>query len=54
VFPGLSAIALFVLGIYAITTFNLTTQIVGIGGLVIGIVFYRPGGYGKMLVAPAE
>jgi amino acid transporter len=54
VFPGLSAIALFVLGIYAITTFNLTTQIVGIGGLVVGIVFYRPGGYGKMLVAPAE
>jgi amino acid transporter len=54
VFPGLSAIALFVLGIYAITTFNLTTQIVGIGGLLIGIVFYRPGGYGKAIIAPAE
>jgi len=54
VFPGLSAISLFVLGIYAITTYNLTTQIVGIGGLLIGIVFYRPGGYGKAILAPAE
>jgi amino acid transporter len=54
VFPGLSAIALFVLGIYALTTYNLTTQIVGIGGLLIGIVFFRPGGYGKSIMAPAE
>jgi multidrug transporter EmrE-like cation transporter len=54
VFPGLSAITLFVLGIYALTTFNLTTQIVGIGGLVIGIVFFRPNGYGKLAVAAAE
>ncbi len=54
IFPLLSAVALFVLGIYAITTFNLTTQIVGIGGLVVGIVFYRPNGYGKASLAPAE
>jgi amino acid transporter len=53
VFPALSAIALFGLGIYALTTYNLTTQIVGIGGLLIGIVFYRPGGYGKLNLAPA-
>jgi amino acid transporter len=53
VFPALSAIALFVLGIYAITTFNLTTQIVGIGGLAIGIVFFRPGGYGKSPIIAA-
>jgi amino acid transporter len=46
-FPLLSAIALIVLGLYAISTFNLTTQIVGIGGLVVGIVFFRPSGYGK-------
>jgi amino acid transporter len=46
VFPALSAISLFVLGIYAITGYNLTTKIVGIGGLVIGIIFYRPSGYG--------
>ncbi len=45
-FPFLSSIALFVLGIYAITGYNLTTKIVGIGGLLIGIVFYRPSGYG--------
>jgi amino acid transporter len=55
VFPALSAIALFVLGIYAVTTFNLTTQIVGVGGLLVGIVFYRPNGYSKQLLAsPAE
>ncbi|MDE8348976.1 MAG: APC family permease [Acidocella sp.] len=54
VFPLLSALALFGLGIYAITTFNLTTQIVGIGGLLIGIVFYRPNGYGRANLAPAE
>jgi amino acid transporter len=52
-FPGLSALTLFGLGIYALTTYNLTTQIVGIGGLLIGIVFYRPGGYGKRILAPA-
>ncbi len=46
VFPALSALALFALGIYAITGYNLTTKIVGIGGLVIGILFYRPSGYG--------
>jgi amino acid transporter len=42
VFPGLSALTLFGLGLYALTTYNLTTQIVGIGGLVIGIFFYQP------------
>jgi amino acid transporter len=41
VFPGLSALTLFGLGLYALTTYNLTTQIVGIGGLVIGIFFYQ-------------
>jgi amino acid transporter len=45
-FPTLSAIALFSLGIYAIIGYNLTTKIVGIGGLLIGIIFYRPSGYG--------
>jgi len=55
IFPALSALSLFGLGIYALTTYNLTTQIVGIGGLVIGIVFFRPGGYGKTVYAsPAE
>ncbi len=54
VFPALSAIALIGLGLYAITTFNETTKIVGIGGLLIGIVFFRPKGYGSASLAPAE
>jgi amino acid transporter len=49
IFPALSAIALITLGLYAISTFNLTTKIVGIGGLAIGILFYRPSGYGKRI-----
>ena len=53
-FPGLSALTLILLGLYAISTFNLTTKIVGIGGLLIGIVFFRPKGYGKASLAPAE
>ncbi|MDD2876204.1 MAG: APC family permease [Acidiphilium sp.] len=48
-FPALSGIALIILGLYAISTFNLTTKIVGVGGLLIGIVFYRPSGYSKRI-----
>lgn len=47
VYPCLSAIILIGLGLYAISTFNMTVKIVGIGGLLIGILFYRPSGYGK-------
>ena len=46
VFPALSALTLFVLGLYALSTYNTTVKVVGIGGLVIGILFYRPSGYG--------
>jgi hypothetical protein len=46
VFPFFSALALFALGIYAFIGYNTTTQIVGLGGLLVGIVFYRPSGYG--------
>jgi amino acid transporter len=42
VFPALSGLLLIVLGIYAITTFDLVTNIVGVGGLIAGIVFFRP------------
>jgi amino acid transporter len=42
VYPALSGICLIVLGIYATTTFDLTTNIVAIGGLAAGIVFFRP------------
>lgn len=43
--PALSAITLITLGIYAISTFDTTTRIVGIGGLIAGILFFRPRGY---------
>ena len=42
VYPALSGIGLIVLGIYALTTFDIITNIVGIGGLFIGIIFFRP------------
>ncbi|MDE2459015.1 MAG: APC family permease [Rhodospirillales bacterium] len=54
IFPTLSAIALIGLGIYAITTYNMIVNIVGIGGLAIGIVFYRPKGYGRPSLMAAE
>jgi amino acid transporter len=53
VFPALSAIALFGLGIYAIIGFNTTIRIVGIGGLILGIIFFRPSGYGKKSIIVA-
>jgi len=56
VYPFLSALCLIILGIVAVFNFpdNLT-RIVGIGGLVIGIVFFRPKGWGMpMMAAPAE
>jgi amino acid transporter len=42
IFPALSGISLIGLGIYALTTFDRTTNIVGIGGLIAGIAFFRP------------
>ncbi len=44
-FPGFSGLILIGLGVYAITTFNLITQIVGVGGFALGILFFRPGRY---------
>ena len=41
-FPALSGIALILLGAYAMTTFDFVTDVVGIGGLISGIVFFRP------------
>ncbi|WP_308389435.1 APC family permease [Acidithiobacillus sp. AMEEHan] len=40
-FPGLSGIFLFVMAAYAVTTFGLVTNLVGVGGLVIGLLFFR-------------
>ncbi|HEX3432281.1 MAG TPA: APC family permease [Rhizomicrobium sp.] len=42
IFPALSGISLLLLGAYAMTTFDLVTDIVGVGGLIAGIVFFRP------------
>jgi amino acid transporter len=44
-FPGASALALIGLGIYAMTTFDLVTNVVGLGGLLLGIIFFRSRGY---------
>ena len=52
VFPTLSAAALIVLAVYALTTFDNLTRIVGVGGLVLGVVFMRPRGYRPL--APAR
>jgi hypothetical protein len=41
VFPALSAISLIVLALYAMTTFDTLTRIVGVGGLVAGVIFLR-------------
>jgi amino acid transporter len=46
-FPLLSALSLFGLGLYALTTYNTTVKIVGIGGLAIGIIVFRPSGWGR-------
>jgi amino acid transporter len=54
VYPALSAVALIGLGLYAISTFNMLTKVVGIGGLAIGILFFRPKGYTRHSVIPAE
>lgn len=48
-YPLLSALSLFGLGIYAFMGYNTTVKIVGLGGLLIGIVFYRPSGWGKKI-----
>ena len=48
-FPLLSALSLFALGVYAFIGYNTTVKIVGLGGLLIGIVFYRPSGWGKKM-----
>lgn len=52
-FPALSGLLLLGLGIYAITTFNLVTKIVGLGGFALGIFFYRPRSYAAPMAAPS-
>jgi amino acid transporter len=47
VFPALSAVALIGLALYALTTFDTLTRVVGVGGLLLGVAFLRPRGYGR-------
>ena len=46
-FPAASSVALIGLGLYAVTTFDLWTNVIGIGSFALGLVFvwlcYRPG-----------
>ena len=49
-FPAFSAVVLIVLGFYAIATFDKVTDVVAIGGLIAGIVFFRPR---RFVVKPA-
>ncbi len=46
VFPALSAGVLGVLAAYAFMTFDTLTRVVGVGGLLLGGLFFRPKGYG--------
>jgi len=45
-FPAASSIALICLGLYAVTTFDLWTNVIGIGSFALGLCFiwmsYRP------------
>jgi amino acid transporter len=56
VYPALSGLSLILLGLYAVLTFDMVTKIVGIGGLFIGILFFRPRRFviKRAAVAPAE
>jgi amino acid transporter len=45
VYPALSAASLIILAGYALLTFDNLTRVVGVGGLLLGLVFWRPGGY---------
>jgi len=46
-YPAASGLLILLLGIYALTTFDFVTEIVAIGGFLLGILFFRPRGYGK-------
>ncbi len=48
-FPAASATVLAVLAVYAFMTFDVMTRVVGVGGLLVGVLFYRPKGYGSKL-----
>ena len=45
IYPLVSALFLGAVGVYAFSTFDTVTRIVGLGGLLLGILFFRPKGY---------
>jgi len=47
IYPLASALCLAAAGIYAFLTFDLLTRIVGLGGLALGLIFFRPRTYGR-------
>jgi amino acid transporter len=51
VYPALSAASLIILAGYALFTFDTLTRVVGVGGLLLGIIFWRPGGYRRSVIA---
>jgi amino acid transporter len=46
IYPFVSALCLAAAGIYAFFTFDMLTRVVGLGGLLIGVLFYRKRPYG--------
>lgn len=47
VYPLVSAFCLAAVGVYAFLTFDTVTRVVGLGGLLLGLLFFRPNGYGS-------
>ncbi len=45
VYPALSAVALVGVSTYAVFSFDVVTTCIGVGGLAVGVVFYRRSGY---------
>lgn len=51
-FPALSSLLLIGLGVYAISTFDLLTKVVALGGFALGLLFYRPRARGQPARTP--
>ena len=47
VYPLIGAFCLAASGVYAFSTFDTLTRIIGLGGPLLGLLFFRPRGYGS-------
>jgi amino acid transporter len=54
IYPLVSAVFLGATGVYAFSTFDTVTRIVGLGGLLLGMLFFRPKGYGNNDAPPRK